>query len=91
MNTKYPDFTDYTDSNLGMSNFDGAIDEGLEEKLKEGKFFGQHFGLNFCGVLWFQDGEFHELVQVYGAVVNHAKAATLEELRNLVNEVHGDR
>lgn len=49
---------------LGMSNFDFIIDDGLEDALRAepGEVFGRHAAWDFNGQVRFEDGEFIEEV-----------------------------
>ena len=74
---------------LGMTNFDGSIDEGLEEALRKEKCFGRHTGWNFNGRVWWDD-EFYEEVWVFGSPQEIMSAETLEKLMEQVNRKYGD-
>lgn len=80
---------DYTD--LGMSNFDHLVDDGFAEILKknEGKMWGNHTAWNFCGDVWYENGKFHEQVNVYHVLKGEYEAETLEELMEVVNNIYG--
>lgn len=71
---------------LGMSNFDGSIDTGLAEALKEkpGQVFGRHAGWNFNGRVYFHGGKFHEEVWVYGSP---RATFSADNLRDLMEDV----
>ncbi len=77
---------------IGMSNFDGEIDEGLAEALtaKPALVMAQHSAWNFCGFVWFEDGKFIEQVWRYGSPVTELNADTLEELMEEVCSEYGD-
>ena len=74
---------------LSMSNFDHVIDEGMAEALQAGHCYGQHYAWNFCGDVWWQDGQFIERVKVYRVVCGFHSAPTLRELMKVVNEAWG--
>jgi hypothetical protein len=73
------------DTDLGMTNFDHSIDEGLEEELRTGKKYGTHTAWNFCGYVWFQDEKFHEEVWHYNEYQETYSADSLRELMEDVN------
>lgn len=77
--------------NLGMSNFDGSIDDGMAEALRAqpGKVFGCHYGWNFNGSVYFYDGMFHEEVWVYGSPRETISANSLPELMDAVCDKYG--
>ena len=77
--------------NLGMSNGDGSIDDGFAEALKEapGEVFGNHYGWNFCGNVYFKDGQFHEEVYIYRVLQEMISAGTLEDLMTDVCDKYG--
>ena len=67
---------------LGMTNFDGSIDEGFAEALqaRPGEVFGRHAGWNFNGKVFFLDDRFHEQVWVFGTPRKVISADTLPDL-----------
>jgi len=73
---------------LGVSNFDGEIDPGFAEALRAqpGAVFGHHCGQNFCGRVFYEDGQFREEVQVYGRYNETISAPSLPELMERVND-----
>ena len=75
---------------VGMSNFDGAIDNGFEDILKSGKYVGHHAALDFSGSVWFENKVFSEEVWQFGTHVGTVSANTLKELMEEVNEEYGD-
>ena len=76
---------------LEMSNFDGCIDEGLEEALKKepGRVCGAHPAWNHYGQVYYKNGLFFEEVMVYGSLRSVESAPTLKELMNKVNDQYG--
>lgn len=78
------------DSDLEMSNFDGRIDEGLEEALRAGQR-GTHAAWNFNGLIWYDpaDSLFWERVSRYHIPVESISAPGLRELMEQVNEKYG--
>ena len=79
-------------NNLGMTNFDGTIDDGLSDALQAqpGKVFGIHAGWNFNGRVYFNDGKFWEEVWVYGSPVDTISADSLLELMDAVCDRYGN-
>jgi hypothetical protein len=80
---------DRTEIELGMSNCDNSIDEGLDEALRSGNVFGRHAGWNFNGLVYFEDGLFREEVYRYGSLRKVVSAPTLRELMDEVNSQFG--
>jgi len=78
---------------LGMTNFDGSIDDGLAEALQAEPacVCAPHFGWNFCGRVWFEGGKFHEEVFVYCVPQKVITAETLHDLMGAVCEEFGYR
>ena len=76
---------------LGMSNFDNRIDEGLEEALREspGEVYGSHVGWGFCGKVWFKDGKFYEEVWKYHSKMGTVSSKVLSRLMRRVNNKYG--
>ena len=79
----------YTETTLGMSNFDHEIDEGFEDALRSTPVYGRHSGLNFNGLVWFQDGVFHEQIWRHREPVGICYAESLDALMRTVNDSHG--
>lgn len=76
---------------LEMSNLGQKIDSGFEKALREKPAFvyGQHSAWNFCGNVYFENGEFFEEVWIYHQLVDIFKAPSLEELMTLVCNTYG--
>ncbi len=76
---------------LGMSNLDGTVDEGLAEALqvKPATVNAQHSAWNFCGYVWFEGGKFREQVWQYHSPIEEFEADTLEELMGKANDNYG--
>jgi len=76
---------------LGMTNFDGSIDDGFAEALQAspGKVMGRHSGWNFKGLVYFYGGKFHEEVWVYGSPRQTMSAGSLRKLMDAVCEQYG--
>jgi len=74
-----------------MSNFDHSIPNGMEDRLRKhaGERIGEHAGYNFHGVVWYDDGMFHEMVFQYHNPMEVFSAHTLRELMSLVNDSYG--
>lgn len=79
----------WTEVDTGMSNFDHAVDSDAIELLQGHETFGRHAAINFNGLLWFQDGSWHEQVWVFGSPVATYSAEAPEELMQTVNDEHG--
>ena len=80
---------DFDEIELGMSNFDGQIDEGFAEALKNKKTFGRHSAWNFNGIVYWLNGKFNTDVWVYGSYCETFCEDTLEELMASVNAKYG--
>lgn len=65
------------------------IQESAEETIKQPNVFGEHCGYNFHGIVWFEDGQYHEEVCMYKMVRGTYHADTLEELVQEVNSKYG--
>ena len=75
--------------NLGISNFDNSIDDGLEEVLRGRKVYAQHSAWNFCGYVWYDESAFYEEVWIYGKPREILIAESLSDLLKLVNDKYG--
>lgn len=71
-----------------MSNFDHAIESGMENKLKSDKLYGDYAGWNFHGQVWF-DKVFKCQVMVYGSHSATIEAGTLKVLMDKVSTEYG--
>ena len=71
-----------------MSNFDGLIEEGADEALRDGAA-GSYPAWNFHGTVWHEDGEFHCAIMVYHIHQGVIKADTLEEIMQIASEEYG--
>jgi hypothetical protein len=78
------------ESEHGISNFDHAIDPGLEADLRAG-MRGSHAAWEFHGTVWFdaKAGQFCEAVRRYRALIGIVGRPTLEELMVAVNDEYG--
>jgi hypothetical protein len=83
------DWDDWTSIDLGMSNFDHRIDDGLDAALRGGKVYAIHAAWEFNGRVWWADGGFHEQVWRYNQPVAVVRAATLPDLMAEVNDAWG--
>ena len=73
-----------------MSNFDHTIDEKVADKLKEGKYYSQYTGWNFCGyIYWNNDNWICEIWQ-YNSKIDTKKASTLSEIMDEVSSQYGN-
>ena len=86
-----PDTQEMEELGLGMTNFDGSIDDGLAEALQErpGQVFGRHAGWNFNGLVYFANGKFHEEVWVHRTPRQIISADSLRELMDAVCDEYG--
>ena len=73
---------------LQMSNFDNSIDEGLEEKLKDG-YWCNHNAWNYNGTVWYKEGHYYEAVYHYRRYQSTYSAKTLRELMDIVQDQFG--
>ena len=81
----------YTEIDIGMSNFDHTIDSGVEKKLKEGKYYAQYSGWDFCGYVWWNKNKWSCEVWVYNSHVDTIHGDALEEIMEKVSEQYGER
>lgn len=72
-----------------MSNFDHMIEDGMEEKLKSGKFYGDYSAWNFHAQVWFDGKNFKAMVKRYQAHVGTITALTLEQIMELASDNWG--
>ena len=79
-----------TELDIGMSNFDHSIDEGLDAALRKEKNYAHHGAWDFSVYVWFEDGRFHEDIWRYRSHIYTLTADSLVELLELVIERYGD-
>lgn len=79
----------YTEIDLGMSNFDHSIDDGLEDALQREPVFCRHSAWEFNGQVWWDGSQFREQVWRYHAPIATYAEDTLRELMETVNDNHG--
>lgn len=72
-----------------LTNFDYSITPGLADRLRDEEIYCHHFAAEFCGDVWWQNGQFHESVYRFHVFVAHCTAPTLRELMTKVNNEHG--
>ena len=74
-----------------MSNFDGAVEDGAEEILKQGEVYMGHAAWNFHGRVWWDASTnvFKEELWRYCAPFTVVEASTLRELMDEANDVGG--
>ena len=84
---------EYKRLDLGMSNFDHSIDQGLEEALQEGKSYAKYNGWNFCGDVYWDKKEQKYICEVcqYHEWVETIKADNLKEIMEKVSEYYGGK
>ena len=87
--TVIPD--DWKEIDPHMSNFDGVIEDGMEEGLKEPGTYGKHCAWDHYGKVWWdaEEGVFKEEVWNYRVPVAVMSAPTLRELMENVNNEWG--
>lgn len=77
-------------SELGMSNFDHSVDDGLAEALcANTNVFAQYSGWNFCGYVRYRDGMFECEVWQYGSPQEIIRADSLEDIMEQVPDEYG--
>lgn len=74
-----------------MTNADLSIDEVLAAAVRGRSVVSRHAGWDFNGLVWWENGLFHEQVWVHHAVVETLSAPTLKELMTAVNTRFGWR
>lgn len=91
MEVRLPDgWTDLGDGpDDSVSNFDGIIPDGLEDRLKAGGVYCAHYGAAFCGEVFYQDGAFYSDVWRYHSHVATLTAPTLAGVVAAANEALG--
>lgn len=80
---------DYEEIGLGMSNCDGAIDDGFADALQTRHVYGRHSAWHFNGLVWWDGKRFCEQVWRYHSPVAYYEADTLRELMETVNDDYG--
>lgn len=75
--------------NESISNFDHTVDEGMEEKLKNGQFYGEYAAWNFHGDVWWTGEQFACEIWIYGNHENTIYADTLEEIMKEASDLYG--
>lgn len=80
------------DVGVVVSNLDGVVDEKVAQRLKdEPGAVASHTAWEFCGAVRWDAAaaEWVECVMRYRQHVGTYRAATLDELRTIVNDEHG--
>lgn len=72
-----------------MTNLDHSIDDAIAAVLRSSNVVSRHSAWNFNGLVWWQDGQFHERVSVHHAALETLSAPTLEGLMAAVNNRFG--
>jgi hypothetical protein len=85
--------SDAVDIRLGMSNFDGSIDDGFEEALRRepNKAYGWHAAWDYIGASWFDGKKFHNEIRRHGSHVGTVSADTLPELLRKTIDEYGSK
>lgn len=71
---------DYEEIREHYSNFDHVMDEGMEEKLKSGKYYAQHAAYYYCGYIWYENKMFYEVIHQFCSHIDTLKNKNLKEL-----------
>jgi len=75
-----------------MTNYDHSIEDGAEEKLKSGQFYGDYAGWNFFGqAVWWTGERFACMVYCYGGHVDTIYAQSLVGLMEAVSAEYGTK
>lgn len=72
-----------------MTNLDRSIDTAVAQRARAEQLVVQHAAAGFVGWVWWQDGRWHEFVQVHRVDRGSYSAGTLEELMKTVNDEYG--
>ena len=81
-----------TELDIGMTNFDHSIDDGLADalKAKAGEVYAQYAGYNFCGYVYFEDTKFQCDVWVYNTKRETISKESLPAIMESVSDKYGD-
>ena len=74
---------------IRMSNFDHEIEEGLDEKLREGNTFACYTAWDFLGRVWHDGDQFCCEIWQYMSIKEIIKAPCLEKLMEACSEKYG--
>lgn len=72
-----------------MSNFDGEIEEGAEEKLKAGSTWGEYTALNFWAAVWWDGSKFQAMIKQFHAHIDTIEADSLREIMDEASDKYG--
>lgn len=72
-----------------MSNYDHEIEEGAEEKLRSGKFYGDYVAWDFHARVWFDGKNFKAMVKRYRVHVGTVTSPTLNAIMELASNEWG--
>lgn len=74
-----------------VSNFDGEVNEKLEELMKKKRIVCGYSAWNFHGDIWYSPSikKMHCLIMQYGSPIEVIEAKTVEEIRQLASEKYG--
>lgn len=84
---KLPEGLEFLDT--VMTNCDHTIEPGTEEKLKAGGCCGGYAAWNFYGHVWWENGQFHCMVEQYRSHVATLSADSLAEIMEQACELFG--
>lgn len=73
-----------------MSNSDHTIEEEIAVKLKQGKYYSQYSGWDFCGYVYWDNEMWICEVWQYHSKVDTIKASSLSEIMYEVSSEYGD-
>lgn len=79
----------HTELDTVMSNSDHTIENDVAEKLKQGKFYSQYAGWNFCGYVWWNNDKWSCEVWTYNSISEIIDGSTLEGIMEKVSDKYG--
>lgn len=81
----------YIGTKMVMSNYDHSIDLEVAGKLRNGNFFSQYSGWNFCGIVWFcqKNKKWYCEVWVHHCHTETISADNLKDIMKLVSDKYG--
>ena len=74
---------------LGMSNCDHSIDDGLAEALRVDNVYAQYSGWDFCGYVWAEGDHFICQVWRHHSPLEEITEDTLQEIMETVSDKYG--
>jgi len=73
---------------VAMSNFDHAIDDGTEDRLKAGGVCCGYSAWNFFAFVWW-NSKFKAMIKQYQVHVDTIEADTLQEIMDIASQRYG--